>query len=254
MTARLGSKRLPQKHLQSAGGRPILRMLLDRILHEFSPELQGGKARLFISTADEPENRELEKAFGEANVSVFFGSPGNIPYRHLQNLRDHGLDSAVSVDGDDIFCSPAAMRAVLQGLARGHDLVKTTGLPLGMNACGYTRELLDRSLSLNNPKVLETGWSRIFQPLNPFEARLPMLSGNELLRFTLDYPEDLAFFRKLIERLGPDSITAPDTGIVSLVDTEELWRLNENVSREYWRNFHEQVESEKAREDAERSR
>jgi len=243
VTARLGSSRLARKHLLPAGDRPILTYLLRRIVREFKPEIDAGKATLIMATSDEPENRAFE-AFGEA--SVFYGSLNNIPLRHLQAAVAHDLYAIVSVDGDDILCSRKAMRTVYEGLMRGEKCIRTSGLPLGMNAWGYSRRFLEESLAEHRrDDFLETGWGRIFAPAEIREIALPCSATDESLRFTLDYEEDYKFFSALIAAFHDDIVVTDDEEIIRYVQAHELYRLTEPVSRLYWENFHRAREQER---------
>lgn len=237
LTARLGSSRLPRKHLLRAAGRTMIDVLSARILGAFSAEVSSGGSLVVIVTSDEPQNRDFDRAV-PASVKVFYGSPNNIPLRHLQAARALDVDAIVAVDGDDILCSTAAMRIVRDELERGSAYVKTSGLPLGMNAFGYSRAFLEGSLAGNESKTLETGWGYIFD-----EARIverPMQLGTaapDNLRFTLDYPEDYEFFTAIVAHFGERIVNAADAEIVSYVVTEGLQRLTDPVSARYWDNF-----------------
>lgn len=243
VTARLGSSRLARKHLLPAGGRPIITYLLWRIVREFKPEIDGGEAKLIIATSDESENCAFE-AFGEA--SVFYGSLNNIPRRHYQAAAAHDLSGIVSVDGDDILCSRKAMRIVYEGLRKGEKCVRTTGLPLGLNAWGYSRRFLDESLAeYREDDALETGWGRIFAPEEIREIAIACGAVRESLRFTLDYEEDYKFFSALIDAFGDDIIGMDDEGIIRYAQDHELYRLTDPIAQVYWENFHRAREQEK---------
>ena len=237
LTARLGSSRLPRKHLLEAKGRALLEVLAGRIVHAFGTEFRDGRASLVIVTSDEPENREFE-CFATLGAKVYYGSKRNIPLRHLQAAQALGLAAIVAVDGDDVLCSTEAMRAVCAGLLRGEDYTNTAGLPLGMNAFGYNVGFLRRSLRGNEQKTLETGWGYIFdgakRVTNPMKLRgeIP-----ENLRFTVDYPEDYAFFCAIIEYFGERIYSASDQEIVDYVVAEHLSKITAPIAEKYWRDF-----------------
>src|SRR5688572_18420805 len=161
VTARLGSSRLPRKHLLPAGERVMVEVLIDRIRHAFGRDLL-----LVIATSDEQENREFER-FAAKGVTVFYGSLNNIPLRHLEAARALDVAHIVSVDGDDVLCSPAAMTAIRDALASGSRYATTVGLPLGMNSFGYSTEFLEEAMRGWADKILETGWGRVFEKAAP---------------------------------------------------------------------------------------
>lgn len=247
LCARLGSSRLPGKHLLDMAGQPAFHWLLSRVRGEFAKELDTGTARLVVATSDEPENRAFERFFS-LGVEVFYGPLVNIPYRFLLAARHFGADNVVAVDGDDILCSARAMRMVKTALEEGAEYAATSGLPLGMNSWGFSTDFLARSLAGHEDKILETGWGRIFDAdkLVTLDAALPV--SDDRLRFTLDYEQDLAFFRRIAEMLGERTAIATDSEIVGLVMDQRIYALNEDIVREYWENFRREQAGEAAQD------
>ena len=163
ITARLGSTRLSHKHLIKIEGKPMIKWLVDRFDFGFKNEILEQKIKIFITTSDKEENRLFETVFENSNVKIFYGSNSNIPLRHLQCAKAHNIDYILSVDGDDILCSIEASKIVIKKLLETGNLVKTIGLPLGMNVMGYSTLFLERSLDQNKIEKLETGWGKIFE-------------------------------------------------------------------------------------------
>lgn len=244
ITARLGSTRLARKHLLPVKGKPILQFLVDTINLEFNKEILNRDIVLAIATSEKPENSEFETAL--SGCSVFYGSDENIPLRHLQAADYYQADAIISVDGDDILCSPRAMRSVFESLKDGSLIVKTEGLPLGMNASGYTSDVLRKSLidySLNSK--LETGWGRIFTGVKTDLITINLdAPGN--LRFTLDYEEDYKFFIKVLENEKIRMGLADDREVVDFVVANNLEKITQSLVEEYWRNFHAHIETEES--------
>jgi spore coat polysaccharide biosynthesis protein SpsF (cytidylyltransferase family) len=232
VTARLGSSRLPRKHLLPAGERVMVEVLIDRIRYAFDKRL-----RLVIATSDEQENREFER-FAPKGVTVFYGPINNIPLRHLEAARALDVACIVSVDGDDVLCSPTAMAAIRDALESGSRYATTVGLPLGMNSFGYRTDFLEESLRGWADKILETGWGRVFEKTAPrsIDMRLRR-DAPDTLRFTLDYPEDLAFFQAVTEKLGSRLLSARDEEIVDCVLEHQLFKLTDPVAERYWKDF-----------------
>jgi spore coat polysaccharide biosynthesis protein SpsF len=241
ITARLGSTRLSSKHLLPVKGREIMGYLISRILHEFDAEIKNKDTVLSIVTGNPGLNKPFEKAFPEC--SVFYGDDDNIPKRHLEAAEHYGIDFIVSVDGDDILCSSKAIRSVYQALLGGEQYVKTSGLPLGLNAWGYSTAFLRESLAKADYALLETGWGRIFDSTRLVD--IPFKSRNEdYLRFTLDYEADLEFFREIIEQKGININEISDEELVGLVFSKKIYQKNESIAREYWDNFKKNIEKE----------
>ncbi len=236
ITARLGSTRLERKHLLPVNNKPILYYLINRITGEFEKELADKSVSLIIATSDEPENRKFED-FSEYGASVFYGSVNNIPLRHLQVAEFHSLNAIVSVDGDDILCSPKGMHEVYKALNQNAHYVKTANLPFGMNSSGYSYYFLSSAMRNHVNDTLETGWGRIFNEKELITLHLPFSIQNKSLRFTLDYEEDYKFFKILIEKTGHRIIEMTDEDIVNIVLKEKMYQLNETISKQYWEDF-----------------
>jgi spore coat polysaccharide biosynthesis protein SpsF len=247
LTARLGSLRLPRKHLLEVNGNALLEILARRIREAFHSDFSGG-ARLVIATSDELANREFER-FNKLGIHVFYGPKQNIPLRHLQAARALELDAIIAIDGDDVLCSVAAMQAVRDGLAQDEDYANTSGLPLGMNAFGYRCDFLSAALSGNEERTLETGWGHIFDAGRLVSHHMH-LRGQipDDLRFTLDYPEDYAFFQAVIERFGDRIFTASDQNIVDYVVAHGLNKITQPISERYWQDFQAARDAEKLRD------
>lgn len=237
VNARLGSTRLPRKHLLRAAGRSMMGWLLARVGHRFKAEAAAGRAVVVLATSPKPENVDFDMFDGRGCV-VFRGADANIPLRHLEAAREFGLDAIVSVDGDSALCSVEAMMRVYDALVDGAVLVGTTGLPLGMNAWGYSRECLERSLRDHMDDALETGWGQIFRFHEKTELPMGWGADNRRLRFTMDYEDDFRFFKAVFESLGERALRADDREVVDLVLRKKLYRINESLANEYWKNFY----------------
>lgn len=242
ITARLGSTRLKQKHLLKVREKPIVSYLIERIRREFKEEIAQNKIEVVIATSEEPDNRAFEE-LGIVNLKVFYGAIHNIPLRHHQAVESYDLSHVIAVDGDDILCSVSGMRVVYDAFLSGENYVKTAELPFGMNVMGYSRSFLESSVNIHRNDTLETGWGKIFDTCMLKTIEMGLIE-DERLRFTLDYEEDYQFFSRIIELLGDAVYTATDQEILDLVFKDNLWRLNENVCREYWKNFYKQRDQE----------
>jgi spore coat polysaccharide biosynthesis protein SpsF (cytidylyltransferase family) len=156
------------------------------------------------------------------------------------------LDMAmVSIDGDDLFCSPEAMFAVYEGLMQGQPLVKTTGYPFGMNAWGYSCEALQQAVSTQDHGLLETGWGRAFDAIEAKVIELGCPDADKV-RATLDYPLDLDFFSAVIAHI-PEWQTLSTPEFVSKIVAQDLHLINSSLHDVYWQNFHAQMNQEKNR-------
>lgn len=244
ITARMGSTRLKDKHLQTIGNHLALDCLLGRVRNEFAAELLSGVSTIWIATGNPDRNQAFNQFANGLTVRVFNGDDDNVPLRHLQLARAHELNGILSIDGDDIFCAPEAMRAVYEKLRHGASLAKTTGFPLGMNAWGYTTSTLEHCLEGASATLLETGWGRIFDGV-AIEVVDLACPDAEQVRATLDYPEDLHFFDACARQITDwTSVSTPD--LVRHILKRDLHSLNASVSLQYWENFQMNINREQS--------
>lgn len=246
VTARMGSTRLADKHLRSIGGRPALSYLLDRIEAEFAPEIEAGTVVPLITTGNERTNDPLAALCAHRRTLIFHGDDDNVPRRHLQAAQALGLGAMVAVDGDDLFCAPEAMRTVHDRLAAGDALVRTSGLPLGMNSWGYSRTTLEQALSGLNLRLLETGWGRIFEGIAGTTVDQTCPHAEEV-RATLDYEPDLVFFTRGICEI-PGWERLPSAQFVAELHARGIAAENAGLNEEYWANFARNISTENSKD------
>ena len=100
---------------------------------------------------------------------------------------------------------------------------------------GMTKDFLANSLKEKKDRNLETGWGWIFNE-NECKSLGIVTELDERLRFTLDYPEDLSFFKKIIMS-DLDVLNQNTTDIIDFVINNKIFLENMHVNRDYWENF-----------------
>lgn len=226
INARLGSKRLPKKHLRDVAGKMAIERVIDRV---------NIGLPIIIATGDELENRDLRPIALKNKVEIFFGDPFNIPNRHLQISKKYGLEGIVSIDADDLLVSKTALQCVIEDIVeRDMPLARTCGLPLGMNVLwAYTVQNLIQAIQ-NIPKgekrSTDTGWGWLFDKMLLSTAQMQMQNAHRI-RATLDYPEDLKFFRA-VYRLCPKAIMDDDKKLCEYLINHRINHINKKYFSE----------------------
>jgi len=242
--ARLGSTRLSNKHLIKAGEKTFIEWLISRFVHEFNQEIKQNKIKLIVATSENSENKKFETILKSLPVSIFYGDDQNIPKRQLECAKQYQLSQIISIDGDDILCSTKAAKKVFHYLTdSSFNLVKSVGLPLGMNVMGYSTAVLEQGLK-NRDEKLETGWGRIFDKMKTKEIEFKNFGGDIDLRFTLDYDLDANFFSAIINHIGNKIISIDDQDLINEVLENKFFNLNISLNKQYWNNFNLQKTSE----------
>jgi len=245
ITARLGSTRLYQKHLIEIEGKPMIKWLVDRYNIGFQNEIQDQIIKIFITTSKNQENLLFDTIFENSNIEIFYGADSNIPLRHLECAKANNIDYILSVDGDDILCSIEASRIVLNKLLETGNLVKTIGLPLGMNVMGYSTLFLEKSLEQNSIEKLETGWGKIFEEKDIITIEIENNLKCENIRMTLDYNEDVIFFNNVITGIGNEINRISDKDLILNIKKNDWSKANKNLNDTYWEYFNNQKNEEK---------
>jgi spore coat polysaccharide biosynthesis protein SpsF (cytidylyltransferase family) len=238
ITARLGSTRLNEKHLIEVNGKPFIEWLVKRFLISFNTKIKRNDLKIFITTSTKIENNKLESIFDESEVKVFYGSDENIPLRHLECAILNNIDYIISIDGDDILCSTECSKLVIHKLLMGSRMVKTEGLPLGMNVMGYSTEFLKESLQGFENAKLETGWGKIFNKEEIDIIKLKNYINKEKVRMTLDYEADADFFKKIISNI--DVLNVSDEELIEKIIANSWNEINADLEDIYWTNFNKQ--------------
>ena len=230
VTARMGSTRLPSKHFLEMAGRSAMDQLLERV-----ESAADAEDLIVIATGRDAANHAFDVFDKPPRRSVFFGDDLHIPRRHAQAAANLGASAIVAVDGDDPLASIEAMKDVARTLRQGKALVKTIGLPIGMNAFGYSSELLYSVVQASKHKQLDTGWGRVFEGHEPVVIDRSLPQAN-LIRMTLDYPQDLEFFRRIFTDC-PRPIRDSDAALVQWILLHGVQSINRHLDDEYWRHF-----------------
>lgn len=243
ITARLGSKRLPNKHLIDLGGIYPVEILIRRLKKLNLP--------IVLTTGNEEINYGFKDLCKQQKIELFFGDATNIPKRHLEAARELNYDFIFSIDGDDILTAPEGVQAILNKIGNedfSNSFYHTDGFPFGVNSGGYSRTFLENALKNFSGSSLETGWGRIF----PKDSFIPIVCSSknaEYWRLSLDYDEDLSVFKTIWNHFRENLIDAGTEEILEYFDKNEVWKLNRHIVDKYWENFYSERNKEIQKEE-----
>ena len=236
ITARMGSTRLPGKHLLPVRGRPILEYLMDRVREADLPSC------IVLCTTTLPEDDILQEMAEKKDILVFRGHPTDILRRWLDAARAFRVEFIISAEGDDVFCDPECIDRIIRRYREtGADYLTCRGLPFGATPTGVRVQALETVCRLKIDDDTE-GQQRYFTEtglfsLDTIEIRDPELNRPEI-RMTLDYPEDFQFFREVISALfhGKEPVSLRD--IIKYHDKHpEIVQINQKMQKVYEKRF-----------------
>jgi len=200
--ARAGSSRLPRKVLEPLGTKRVLDRVLDRCRRIATAD------RIVCAVPDGEADDDVADAAKAAGVDVFRGPEGDVLARYAGAARTAGASQVVRVTSDCPFIDPDVVdQLVALFRESGADYASNTllpGFPRGLDCEVMPADALFRAeAGATDPADREhvTAWIR-----NRPGQRLACLKGPGGAaangRWTLDYPEDLAFCRAVFEHAG----------------------------------------------------
>lgn len=216
ITVRTGSTRLPRKALLLIRGRTTIEHLIDRV------KLVKSAHDIILCTSILKEDDVLEAIAKKNNIHYFRGSLEDKLVRWLGAVEKFGIDLFVTVDGDDLFADPELIdSAFAQMLAEPCDFLKIPDdLVCGGAEYCITTPALKKACAIKDTSDTELMWV-YFTETGIFKIRdlkVPdKIFHNPKVRMTLDYPEDLEFFRRVLDEFNTDKNNVPLRKILELI-------------------------------------
>lgn len=195
ITVRNGSKRLPNKALKDFFGYTTISFLINRI------KMVNNFDKIILCTTDKDSDNSLVDIAKENNIEFFRGPEEDKLLRWLQTMDNFQLDYIVNIDGDDLLACPVlADMAILQIQKNKTDIVKSDKIICGAFTYAFSYKALKNMCK--NKKTNKTEMvAPFFQSLSLKIEELEEVNIKYYrsdIRMTLDYIEDLIFFKKLV--------------------------------------------------------
>ncbi|XBQ16428.1 MAG: glycosyltransferase family protein [Oceanicaulis sp.] len=206
--ARMGSTRLPGKVLEDLGAKTALARCLNRC------KTIPGVDLVVCAIPDTAENDPVAEEAADNGVMVVRGDEHDVLSRYARAAREAGADTVMRITSDCPFIDPVLAGGVLSLLKDSRADYASNNAPAlfphGLDCEAFSAELLfeaDRKAADPFEREHVTPWIRNHPRLSHVNLRGPG-GGLERLRWTLDKPEDLAFFRAVFEAMGERAATA----------------------------------------------
>lgn len=231
ITVRMKSTRLPKKALLKIEGRTTIEHLIDRVKAAKLPGL------VVLCTSTHPDDEALVEIARRNNIEAFRGSLEDKLDRYLRAAREYGIDFIVNVDGDDILCDPELIDRTIEHFKRTEaDCIFWRGFPVGAVPTGIKVGALEKVCQLKEEKDTEV-WGGYFTDTGLFKVEY-LDAGRDLrypeFRMTLDYPEDLEFFKKILKTLYvPGKIISLKEVIGLLKQNPKIVEINKKAQKKY---------------------
>lgn len=203
--ARIGSSRLPGKVIQDLAGRPVLEHVLRRCAAIPCADV------VVCAVPDQAESEILEAIALKSGAVIFRGSELDVLSRYLGAAQSVGAQLVMRVTSDCPLIDPEICGRVLAlHQQQGADYAANNmpaSFPHGLDCEAMTIDALSKASEMAcevGDREHVTPWLR----RAPEIRRANLSSGDPSLvrhRWTLDFPEDLAFLRSVFASLPDDS-------------------------------------------------
>jgi len=236
--ARMGSTRLPEKVLMEIGEEPMLWHVYERANHASLLD------EVVITTSTEPADDDIASFCEERGLQFVRGSETDVLDRYYQTATEMDVDTVVRITADCPFLSPAVIDRVIREY-------ESSDCDYASNTIEYTHpDGLD--VEVFDSETLETAWQEATDPDEREHVTLYMreseacssknvenaldMSAYEfvkkdvILRWTVDYPEDMECVRAVYNRLTEGNHWVFDQqSILELLErAPELRNINED--------------------------
>lgn len=232
ITARLKSTRLPEKLLREVEGKAIFSHMIDRL------KLAKRVDEIIVCTSTNPQDDRLVDLAAAEGIKSFQGDEDDVVKRLSDAASKFELDYILSITADCPFSDPEyADRIVAEYERTGADLIRALDLPHGAYSYGVKPAAYRKVLEIKTDNNSEV-WGRYFTDTDLFTVYdLPIdnpLHHQPNLRMTLDYPEDLEFFKAVFAKLySPDRTFTLDEILEFLKEHPEVVALNRHCATAY---------------------
>lgn len=227
ITARLGSSRLPNKHILDLHGKFCIEHMMERVKRSNKADV------IVLCTTNLEEDDILCSLARSHNIECFRGSTEDKLERWRGAAETFDVEFFVTADADDLFCEPLLIDMAFDQHDRtGADFIEwdPTTMICGSFTYGIKTAALKEVCRTKTTTDTEMMWI-FFNPdlfkMEKLENVPPMLERPEI-RATLDYEEDLEFFRHVYTHFGDNNFTLFD--VVNFL-TANPWFIEINSCR-----------------------
>lgn len=191
ITVRTASKRLPKKCLMDVCGMMAIERVIDRAKRSKLAD------EIVLCTTLLSVDNILRDIARDNNLLLCRGSIEDKLMRWNGAAEKYGVEFFVTADGDDLLCDPGLIDLAFEQSAGGADFIDAPDAPCGAFTYGIRVTALKKVCAIKNsvktemmaPYFTDTGLFRVEHLNVPESLRRPEI------RMTLDYKDDLRFFR-----------------------------------------------------------
>jgi len=226
--ARINSSRLPGKVLLEIQGKPILWHIYNR--------LQKCKLldSVVISTGESNKNKQIIDFANQNKIPIFVGSEDDLINRLYKTAKNFEASAIVRITADCPLVDPDLLDQLLREFIDNentfdiitNNIVRT--YPHGLDLEVYSTKILEKLDKEMIPELRE--WFALYILKNTSKFRLLNKKHSVDLsnhRWTIDYPEDYEFIKKIYDELySKDQIFVMNDILKLLQKKSQLLKIN----------------------------
>jgi predicted dehydrogenase/spore coat polysaccharide biosynthesis protein SpsF (cytidylyltransferase family) len=198
--------------------------------------------QIIVCTSTNPQDGPLEEIAAAEGVACFRGDEDDVVKRLSEAATHYDLDYILSITADCPFCDPEYADAIVDAYRETKaDFIRALDLPHGAFSYGINPEAFRRVLEIKVGTDTEV-WGRYFTDTDLFKVYdLPItnpLHNQPELRMTLDYPEDLEFFKAVFAAMYvPGQVFSLDEILTFLQEHPEVIAINSFREADYLKRW-----------------
>lgn len=190
ITARVNSKRIPEKVLQKIDHRRSIEVLFDHVVNPKYP--------VILAIRQNKEDDILEEIATDRGIQVYRGYDDSPMHRLFHCAYDGGFEHVVRVTTDDILIDlTILMNQIRFHVNGGHDYTFCRRIPEGCAAEVISIDALEKVINDVGNKSIEFVSYYLKNKFKTFEYYPHSLDFQKNYRLTMDYPEDLMLLKIL---------------------------------------------------------
>jgi spore coat polysaccharide biosynthesis protein SpsF len=242
--ARMSSTRLPGKVLLPILGKSLLECMIERL------QMIKHEATIVIATSDHEQDDVLQTESDRIGVPCFRGSLDNCLDRHYQAGLKYAAEVVIKIPSDCPLIDPRIIDEVL-GYYFAHegdyDFVNNlhpATWPDGNDVEIMTMACIEKAWKEASRKLeLEHTTPYIWENPDKFRiANITWSAGKDYSmshRFTIDYPEDYQFIKRVYEELYEQKPDFSCDDILNLLESKpEIYQINSGYAGVNWYRNH----------------
>lgn len=193
ITARTNSSRLPNKCLKKINKKKIIEIIIQRAK-------KIGYQIILLTTQNKSDDVLCNLA-KKNKIAHYRGSTDNVLKRWYDCMISFNVDIAIIVDADDLLFDYDIYKSALKKiLTNKFDYIKANKNSItGLFTYIFKASVIKDTYIKNKTKKIETIGPYLSKKFKSCQLNL---KKNKKIRFTLDYKEDLLFFKKIFSRFS----------------------------------------------------